>query len=349
MPKKSRGPTARPGLPPLPRRTGLAAFALLAGVVLAVLALVLAQNIVRGGRHAAGGGGRCPSAPGPAQDAGYCANTFSTNHNFTTATVDFLYTYRPGFQWYGINFFGVYVGSNNQLLLNSDGSASEKATEPGDQGFASVGVSPSGGMVGTAFGGGMYVEYTASYDQRLVDPALGWPSLWTFSLEHILNTDLWPVPAAPSANYHEWAEFDILEHEGRGATNQYHATLHHGYGVARTTCPGQEWCDTQTITPIALSTTTTPHRYGMLWAPATATRRGYVKWFLDGVQQGATLNWTHEDPTTDAPPPTLSTPWTYGVVDRQHLALIFGSGVNAPITVYDVEVWQVDASHNLHK
>jgi hypothetical protein len=319
--------------------------------VLAALAPALAQDEDTGAGTRAGFGGACPSAPGPARDAGYCTNTFSTNHNFTTATVDTLYSYQSGFQWYGINHFGFYKGSNNQILLNGDGSASEKATQPGDLGFSTVGSTLSAPrFVGTAFGGGMYVEMTASYDQSRVRKAEGWPALWTFSYEHILNnnSDVWPAPAAPSANYHQWAEFDIAEHFDDGISNRYYATVHHGYGVGNVTCPGQLWCNTQTVTTIPLSTTETPHRYGMLWAPATSTQRGYVKWYLDGVQQGETISWTKQDPKVDAPPPTLEAPWTYGIIDLNHMALIFGGGVNSPITVYDVEVWQVDAHHNLH-
>jgi hypothetical protein len=124
--------------------------------------------------------------------------------------------------------------------------------------------------------------------------------------------------------------------------------VHHWYGEGEKSCPGQLWCNVQAVTLIPLAETTTPHKYGMLWVPATATQRGFDKWYLDGKQQGQTLSWARQDPTAYPPPPTQDAPWTYGVIDLNHMALVFGGGVSAPITVYDVEVWQANGRHNVH-
>ena len=45
--------------------------------------------------------------------------------------------------------------------------------------------------------------------------------------------------------------------------------------------------------------------------------------------------------------PSASTPWAFGVLDGQHITLLFGSNNKFPITVGNVQVWQANASQNM--
>ena len=116
---------------------------------------------------------------------------------------------------------------------------------------------------------------------------------------------------------------------------------------------------------------TQPHRYGFLWIPATQTTcNNTVQWnadgslnltsgngvgifFFDGVpfKTSSQYAWCKYDSATDTPAAMLASGlannWTFGVLDRQHLVLTFGSGGAAPMTVYSVVVWQKDATGNV--
>jgi hypothetical protein len=52
---------------------------------------------------------------------------------------------------------------------------------------------------------------------------------------------------------------------------------------------------------------------------------------------------------TPPPPPSGASVWAFGVGDIRHFALMFGAGsnANAPINMYDVHVWQTNATNNL--
>jgi hypothetical protein len=116
---------------------------------------------------------------------------------------------------------------------------------------------------------------------------------------------------------------------------------------------------------------TKPHRYGFLWIPATQTNctntvqynsdgslnlssgNGVAVFFFDGVpfKTASLYGWCKYNNTTDTAADLLSggvsNNWIFGVLDRQHLVLTFGSGGAAPLTVYSVQVWQKDVTGNV--
>jgi hypothetical protein len=89
------------------------------------------------------------------------------------------------------------------------------------------------------------------------------------------------------------------------------------------------------------------HRYGVLWVPATKQTQGYLQYYFDGKPTGDRLSWSQYN--DEPPPPGKSAPWTFGVVDRQHMVLILGTGNNLPMTVRWVNVWQKSDSQNIHQ
>ena len=60
-----------------------------------------------------------------------------------------------------------------------------------------------------------------------------------------------------------------------------------------------------------------------LWVPATATRDGYAEYCFDNRKVGGTIAWSQY--TNQEPPP--KPPLTFGIIDKNHLVLILGTGV----------------------
>lgn len=316
--------------------------------LLAALILTLALG---GAAEAAARRGGTP-VPAAATAAGYKTLTFSTMV-FNTSNVDMSKTYASGFQWYPWNFFGATPDATT-VTLNSNGSTTLLGNATISQGIlATAGKLPSSPFfVGTAFGGGFYVEAELSFRASTVNTAKGWPSWWSMAIEHLdqqTTTDQW---AGQAPGYEHFIEYDFFEYDTAFLTvpNQYGGTLHDWFGIFNSTCP-PAYC--AVTTPFSTANRVVPagtdfalfHRYGALWIPATGSANGMLAFFFDDVQIGpATL---YSQFTTQAPPPTLTTPWTWGVIDQQHLALILGAGTSSPVTVRSVHAWQASAANNL--
>jgi len=86
------------------------------------------------------------------------------------------------------------------------------------------------------------------------------------------------------------------------------------------------------------------HKIGFLWVPATSSTNGSATYYLDRQQMGDAATWAQF--TGQSPPPT-GQPWTFGILDSQHLAIMIGTGTNQPMTVQSVNVWQASAAGNL--
>ncbi len=50
---------------------------------------------------------------------------------------------------------------------------------------------------------------------------------------------------------------------------------------------------------------------------------------------------------SDAPPPSASKPWTFGIIDQDHLVIEMGSDNVYPLTVQSVDVWQKSTTSNM--
>jgi hypothetical protein len=282
-------------------------------------------------------------APPIAQAVGYVVNTFSTGP-FTTTNTDTGLTYAKGYQWYGFNFFGVTPTFANNTINASDGSIT--AGQGGDgynSNVATAGyIATAPGYVGTAFGGGAYVQAIVKFNVASADISNGWPSFWANAMEEYLGTDQWPGQATGYVNF---IEADLLEHflGAYGTINQYQATLINWYGIPANPTPHI----TQFVDPsVPAANFSSYNTVAMLWVPATATTSGYVNYYWNGsVVQS--ISYTQYQ-TSDTPPLTNSTPWAYGVMDVNHFVLQFGSNNQYPITVYSVQVWQANSLSNMH-
>ncbi len=321
-----------------------------------------------------------PAVPAQAQAVGYNTNTFSST-DFTSGTggnVDLTYAYGgPCLQWFP--YHNIPIGPTDadmsQVQPQPDGSLllMGDTTGPGGE-IATAAPRPdqSGHFVGTAFGGGAYIEARIKFDVK-DNYASGsdWPAFWSGSIERYAQwmvgtapnqvpSDQWvnePAQGNPAQPYEHFVEADFMEYFGSTNINPspgtnptwgYSGHFHDWYGTRLTTCPGYLFCDgfnnLDTTTQGNLDTKTVPsgtdfsqyHNYGFLWVPATATTKGYTQYYFDGQPIGITnYNYTWYQ-WVDGPlgPPNYqgTSAPMFGVIDQQHLILILGTGLGSTTT-----------------
>lgn len=295
------------------------------------------------------------AAPAYAAAVGYKTNTFSAN--FTNATVDTTNSGKSGFQWYPYTLFSSHPNLA-AIGLNKDSSVTlaGDVTGPNGEITSAMPAKNSAGFVGTAFGGGAYIEAVFKFNPNSVAAAKlkGWPSFWSLAAEGSVvgnGSNQWKGQVK---GYSHQIEYDFFEYDylsNGAASNIYSSAMHDWYGIYKTTCAGG-YC--QQATPTAVNKRAAPtntdftqyHRYGFLWVPATATTEGYARAYFDGEPIGTDVRWTQY--SSQFPTPNGQS-WAYGIMDQQHLILIFGTGLNEPMTVESVNVWQTSSANNLHQ
>jgi hypothetical protein len=295
------------------------------------------------------GKGVCVSGPPPqAAAVGYFTNTFSSN--FTPSTVDLSNTRRLGFKWYLWQFFGQRTTNRRTLEFNPDGSVSlfgDNNSRGGNLATAAPGKNSSK-FVGTAFGGGGYFEGILKFNPKSVVRRKGWPAYWSVALEHLvaLQSVRW---FGQGEGFEHFIEPDFFEYDMPGGGNQYGGAIHEWYGIYNKTCA--HFCDILIPNYRRVVPENTDfnqfHKYGFLWVRATPSRRGYAEYYFDDHRVGARTVWVQ---FKDQPPPSVArsvSPWSFGIIDRQHLVLVLGSGPGEPMTVRSVNVWQYSSSEDM--
>ena len=315
-------------------------------------------NVVGGSGSGSGGGGGTTDpvtkgVPAPASEHGY--NTVTFDGNFTAKTVDMSKNLNKGYKWYLTGLFG-YEADPAGIKLNSDGSVTLLGDNTGAAGeLSSIGTyRGTNSFVGTAFGGGFYIEavYNFNYSQVAAQHPAGshkaMPSFWSLPLESIsvYGTNQWPGQAK---GYLHNVEFDFFEADYYGAKNGYGMGMHDWWGIPNDTC-GKGMCGLGFLNPSgerlvpAGTNWTAYHTYGTLWVPATATSKGMTSAYFDGKLVGATREWSQY--TNQAPTPTGKS-WAFGRVDQQHMFFILGTGTGEPMNIKSVTVYQKNASGNI--
>lgn len=307
------------------------------------------------------------NAPPQAAAVGYTTNTFSSTFN---KDVDINNTRSSGYNWYLSKFFGAHPTNPSTLHFNSDGSLT--LTSGGDasndaiNSAADTGKPAPNDWVGTAFGGGGYFEAEFKFDPSFVmkPGAVGFPAWWLEPLEHLKKSggSQWN---GQSAGFEHFTEVDIFEYNQwkNHSPNVYAGTVHEWYGIHNATCPGKAFChasnENNATTQFANNLITTPpgtdfrqyHRFGLLWVPATKNSVGYLQYYFDGKPTSDKVTWSQYDEQKHKPmmlrTSSPNTPWVFGVLDRQHLILILGTGNGQPMTVKAVNVWQKNGNQNL--
>jgi hypothetical protein len=280
--------------------------------------------------------------PAPALANGYTLNTYSSN--FSPSKIDSGHTYASGFQWYDFNFLGY---SDVVSYTTGPGHITISQTQNnGNAGIASAGQNGLGTWVGTAFGGGAYIQAIIKFDPSSINTANGWPAFWSMSIEHLKSSTSaatqWPGQATGYMHFVELDEFEAYAPDAIGALHDWYGTYQIGG-----TCGDDILCNVQSAPWSTLLTNQNWNVYqtvGVLWIPATVSTNGSATWYLNGVQVGQ-QTWTQY--TTQPPPPGGGATWTFGLIDQQHIVLILGTGTSPPITVQSVNVWQASAAGNL--
>jgi hypothetical protein len=310
--------------------------------------------------------------PAQASAAGYLLNTFSTTA-FTTTTVNTVEKATPfttGYQWYPSKYYynsatnseSIILGADNSIVLKSNGAPN--GNNNGQISSFSADPSKTAGFVGTGFGGGAYFEAELAFDPAIVfkkwdtigSGKAGWPSWWGMAVEHLASGtapgNFWYLYDSKQTDkgYAHFIETDFFEYDVTNASDpdrwggnmadwfgQW--TRETGYASVQT-----PWLNKHMRVPKGTDYTKF-HKYGFLWVPATPTSNGYAKYYFDDVQVGlAPVTWTQYQGQA---PPVGSASWAYGILDQQHIGLILGSGIDMPMTVKSVNVWQKSASQNI--
>jgi hypothetical protein len=287
--------------------------------------------------------------PKQAEAVGYNVLTFSST--LRRHDIDLDQTARTGFQWYLWNFFGK-TASPAELEFGADGVLTLYGRKTGNSEIATaVSASNDRGFFGMAFGGGAYIEATLKFDPKSVERAnyKGHPSFWSMSLEHLVgnhthrqNSRADKFERFIEADFFEYDIFRFLHIE-----NVYGGALHDWYGIYNRTCP-KGFCK---ITTPSIKKWIPPgtdlrcyHTYGFLWVPATPVKPGYAQYYFDNKPIGERVEWQKYGGQLD---PTNDKRSAFSIIDQQHLVLILGTGVNEPMTVRSVRVYQSSRAFNL--
>jgi hypothetical protein len=278
----------------------------------------------------------------------YKVRTFSST--FSASQVDITNTSKSGFKWYPWKFFGS-TGNLSSIGINADGSVtlSGDTTGPNGQLATASSTGMPGGFVGTAFGGGGYFEATFKFDPQDVikNNFNGWPSWWSMAIEHMAGMDTRQWPGQQKGYEHfieaDFFEYDLKDYVLKGKLNYFGGAMHAYFGphndLHSITFP-----HSVVVREVPINTDFTQyHRYGFLWVPTTATRNGYAEYYFDNRKVGRTVAWRQY--TNQEPPPRP--PWTFSIIDKNHLVLILGTGVNEPMTIMSVNVWQTSDDQNI--
>ena len=172
------------------------------------------------------------------------------------------------------------------------------------------------------------------------------------ALEHLAYLPGLYWKGQPSGFEH-FMESDFFEYDTFASPrSSYVATLHDWYGQFHITCKSQSFCDHRSLYSdglAALPSTvdfTAYHKYGFLWVPATPTTLGLGQAYFDNQPMGQKFTWTY---LQDTQPWTNSDSWKFGIYDKQHMVAILGSGINEPMTVKSLHVWQKSDGWNVRK
>lgn len=322
------------------------------GLVIAALGVSLAPGVLH-----AQSGSHSNEAPPQAAEVGYTRNTFATH--LREADIDLQDIARPGFKWYLRGNFGNRSSSAKGLTFNTDGSLTING---GSMWTAALTESPPkwpAKWTGIAFGGGGYFEAELKFnpDDTILGKTPWWPSFWSIAVEHFarLKEEQWPGMPPGYVHYTEVDFFELGKGWWAPPKCCYAGTINDWYGIWNQTCKkgfcvrnnnlsGQTKFKNFRISYPPQIDFNEYHRYGLLWVPATDTSPGYAQYYFDGKPTSDRVTWTK---FSDQPPPPGDAPWTFGILDKQHLVVTVGSGKDQPLTIRAINVWQSSNDKNL--
>lgn len=136
-------------------------------------------------------------------------------------------------------------------------------------------------------------------------------------------------------------EPDFFEAYNTGDTEDYIATMH-------------DWSSDsgaafqQSTMPLHGADFKKPNRYGLLWAAATSKTLGSFTPYFNGVA-GSTTTWSQYNCSNTANDYFGRITYSaFSIIDCQQLGLLIGTGLNVPMTIYSVDVWQYNTAKNVY-
>lgn len=288
------------------------------------------------------------SPPQQAAEVGYTLNTFSS---VFAGDVDVEDSRSSVFNWYRGRFFGWKPTPVEDIVASPSAALTITSTEKGaNYGIGTaVSVKSKKKWVGKAFGGGGYFEAEIKFNPNDVfkGDRQGWPAFWAMAIEHLANLpeEQWKEQKRGYVHFIEVDIFEALFNE----SGVYAANIHQWFGSHKQTCAPNQFCNKRL--PYKHIRKTIPdnadfsqfNKYGFLWIPATEETEGMAQFFFNDTPIGKPATW---EMYKDQAPSMRKEPWTFGIIDRQHLVLILGTGKNQPMTVRAVHVWQKSHNHN---
>ncbi len=251
-------------------------------------------------------------------------------------TIDMAESRDPGFNWYRGAFFGrkatqaADITISNGILTLTDPDVAQIATA------APLHAGP--GWTGNAFGGGFYIEARIAFQPAPAPAKHAHPAFWSMAIEHLQGT--------AAGTYEHFIEDDFFEDDTRFPTapKTYGGAMHDWYGVYRQTCPAAQFCDIANdgmsafdnfrIQTQASTDFRQFHVYGELWVPASNHRNGFVQYDFDNAATTDRVTWALGSFASPAP---------FGIIDRDHLVIILGTGSGEAMHVDWVRLWQIPA------
>lgn len=295
--------------------------------------------------------------PEDALAAGYGQKTFFSTFD---KDIDLDHRLDGSFNWY-LNKWFHYPATAKADVVPLDGGGVEISDRLKRSNYSIATAAPTNRegteWVGKVFGGGGYFEAELAFDPTKIvsDDSTTFPAWWMLAIEHMASfpSVFWP---GQEEGFRHFSEIDIFEYNDwhvNPRLDTYRSSLHDWFGVFKKTCSAG-FCDATNFNPTRLKdfvrrppigfSFADYHRYGALWRPATSSSLGQMVFYLDGKPIGKSFQWTEFAGQT---PPGRMVDWAHAIMDRQHFALILGTGGGKSFKTRCVGVWQKDDDHNI--
>lgn len=261
---------------------------------------------------------------------GYTTCTFFDDFT-SSSTIDLSNTKNPGFNWYVDSTFpnifskgsgegdfptgssASYISVSNSIL-----EINQTATTAIPSWIWTACSNSSGGLNGSYFGGGFYVEAKIAINPALVNAATTWPSFWGMAKEFLIGSS--------GAYGNTFVELDFMElyTSGELLTTVHEWIYSSGPGSGFSADNSNENNDVGSYSNFG----TYYHTYGCLWVPmAQNSGTGLIQRYLDGT------HLTAQDVT-------YTSGSNYAQMDSQSQVILLQAGYDWPMYVDYVMVMQ---------
>lgn len=265
--------------------------------------------------------------PAPASAHGYVTRTFFDD--FTSlSTIDVNNTRAPGYKWYVQNWDQTTALPASAIHINN--SILKLDTNAGNYTEGLISCTPTSannqvwtdanGYIGSTFSNGMYIEFSAAADPALsTSGATAWPAVWSDAVRFRAGC----LAAGPFT----FTELDFFEYfpNGNGAITPHFAI---GDWSLSSCTSGSGSFNSNDVPSLGSPTYTNQNIFGTLWVPmAKNSGTGIIQRYFNGVHRSeCDISWTAGG--------------QFSGLDSELIELIIGAGVNWPIYVDYVAVWQ---------